>query len=270
MIHQRGTTVGLLLAFFAAFLLLAGQLSTDATPISPRSSFPTNYQSTDNDNVLASVQARRGMQVTGALQSRNDLTPLREKSLVKRGLCTSSLRNRPDAPEEQEEVWNCSPNTPSLGELVTKIQEHGLVGTKNSAFYTALGGKIGMKACKARLKCLGIDYVMFDDFVDPKWFSAQGKAIRDAKGDQEVDVFQKRLSQAFAEASKGDVYFCTRDHKAADNVFDQQYAWGGWEYPALTRNGDVSKVLRFDPSNDTPPRPIWQQGDPTTPNEPRG
>lgn len=94
--------------------------------------------------------------------------------------------------------------------------------------------------------------MLFGDVVDPAWHIAQGEAI--AKVNSSVnpsiaaDPFQKRLAQAFAEASKGDAYVCTPEDNAPDNQFDKDLAWGGWEYPALTRNHDVTKIIRLDPS----------------------
>lgn len=45
----------------------------------------------------------------------------------------------------------------------------------------------------------------------------------------------------------------------------------GWEYPALTRNTKVTKILRVDPDTDDEPRVIWTQGkDGKSSQEPKG
>ena len=53
-------------------------------------------------------------------------------------------------------------------------------------------------------------------------------------------------------------------------------AFGGWEYPALTRNSQVTRILRVDLDttdyNDPKgtPQEIWKQGDPPASWEPKG
>ena len=81
-----------------------------------------------------------------------------------------------------------------------------------------------------------------------------------------TDPFQKRLAQAFAQASRGDAYLCTSADNSPDNNFNQDLAW---EYPALTRNNDVSKIIRVDPATGVTSQ-IWAARHPATENEPRG
>ncbi|KAI4175537.1 MAG: hypothetical protein LQ346_008058 [Caloplaca aetnensis] len=263
MIYTRGTTTRLILTFLAAFLLLASHLSTDAKPIFPQSPSSNSRRSADN-NAIASHKVGRGLQATDVLQLRSDVALPEGRSLVKRGNCFSGEKN----------TWTCSSQTPSVAECVSKIQSHGQVGTKISVFYSGLGGQQGLTACKQYFSCQpGIDVVLWDNIVDNSWLDAQLQAI--VLGNPGVnpntagDPFLKRMSQAFAEASKGDTYVCTPETNAPNNDFNQDLAWGGWEYPALTRNGDVTKIIRVDPGTSVT-REIWKQGDPETPNAPKG
>lgn len=61
-----------------------------------------------------------------------------------------------------------------------------------------------------------------------------------------LDPFQKQLSQAFAEASKGTVYFFTKNENDGTSTPEAQ-AWGGWEFPVLTRNQNMKKIIQVDP-----------------------
>ena len=267
MICLRGVTTSLILGYLGALLLLTGLLSTDAKPISPRTLGSDSYQFSANQNTLTSHIARRGLHADGIHQSRRDVALLGERSLVKRGNCMSSKAANP--------TWTCSGQTPSVAECVSQIRSHGQVGPKISVFYTALGGASGLRQCKQYFTCnpqIGA-VVLWDDIVDPTWFRAQGQAIAQANPNANpsliTDPFAKRMSQAFAEASRGDAYICTPASNAPNNDFNQDMAWGGWEYPALTRNGDVTRIIRVDPATGVT-QEIWRQGDPATPNAPKG
>ena len=115
--------------------------------------------------------------------------------------------------------------------------------------------------------------VLWDGIVDDAWFDAQARAITlgnpGTNPSIALDSFAKRMAQAFAEASSGVAYVCTPEGNSPGNVFDTGLAWGGWEYPALTRNGAVTKVIRVDPSTSSTSQ-IWAQGDPPTSNAPGG
>lgn len=187
-----------------------------------------------------------------------------ERNLFKRGSCFS-----------KEDEWSCSSDTPPVSECVSRIQSWGNVGSRTSVFYTGLGGAQGLTQCKQYFACnpqIG-PTVLWDDIVDPDWMVAQAQAIVKANPGSNpnsiTDPFQKRMSQAFGEASSGDAYVCTPESNAPQNDFDQNLAWGGWEYPALTRNSRVTRVFRVDPNTNVLAL-IWTQGDPPTPNAPRG
>lgn len=149
------------------------------------------------------------------------------------------------------------------------------MGNSISVFYTGLGGASGLTKCKQYFVChpeIG-STVAWDKIVDMKWFDAQALAI--VKGNPGsnpnviTDPFAKRMAQAFAQASKGDAYLCVPADNSPDNDFNQDLAWVGWEYPALTRNEDVSRVIRVDPATGVTSQ-IWAAGQPATENEPRG
>jgi hypothetical protein len=257
MICIRGAAMSLILNYLAAFLLLTRLFSTDAKPIFPQ----TLNQFSDNKNPPTPHKVRRGSHANGIHGLRSDVALLGERSLVKRGNCFSS----------QENVWNCDAETPSVAECVTRIQSYGQVGSRISVFYSGLGGAQGLTACKQYFSCnaqIG-PVVPRDTIVDPGWFTAQAQAIIQDNPGANLDPFQKRMSQAFAEASRGDTYICTPEDNAPNNDFNQDLAWGGWEYPALTRNPGVTRIIRVDP-NTSVTRAIWTQGDPATPNAPRG
>lgn len=115
----------------------------------------------------------------------------------------------------------------------------------------------------------GMDTVSWVGLCDGEWRLAVQKAIvapfmLPGMTDDEqfalsakADPFLKNLAQAFAETSKGDVYVFIPQGRLPGNQWDMDSAWGGWEYPALTANEEVSRILRVDL-------------DVTDPNDPKG
>lgn len=188
-----------------------------------------------------------------------------EKPLWKRGCF----------PSKSENAFECSAQVPTVAECVSQIEAWGQVRNSISVFYTGLGGAAGLKQCKQYFACHPeiSPIVAWDNIADPKWFEAQAMAIVNGNPGSNpsiiTDPFQKRLAQAFAQASRGDAYVCTPANNSPDNNFNQDLAWGGWEYPALTRNNDVSKIIRVDPATGVTSQ-IWAAGQPATENEPRG
>lgn len=266
MIAIRGVTTSLVLNYLAAFLLLTGLLSVNAKPICPRPLGSNSHHFSDHENTLSLHDTLRGLYANGIHQSRIDVAPLGERSLVKRGNSMSGQRGN---------TRTYSSQAPSVAECVSQIRSHGQVGSKISVFYSGLGGAQGLTACKQYFSCnsqIG-DVVLWDNIVDSAWMIAQGQAIFEGNPDSNshamLDTFQKRMSQAFAKASKGDIYVCTPEDNAPNNDFNQELAWGGWEYPALTRNKGVTRVVRVDPGKMVT-REIWKQGNPPTPNAPKG
>ena len=205
MFFIRGFATDLVLRYLAAFILLTGLLSTDAVPILRRSPRPNSYRHSDNENTLSFHNAPRALHAQEAHRVRSDIAPLGERSLVKRGNCFSS--NSGGSGSGNTNTWQCSRQPPTVAECVTQIRNHGQVGTRISVFYSGLGGRVGLQTCLQYFACnpqLG-NVVLWDNIVDNNWYLAQAQAIGTQNAGP-IDVFQKRLSQAFGEASRGDGY----------------------------------------------------------------
>ncbi|PLN79629.1 hypothetical protein BDW42DRAFT_172389 [Aspergillus taichungensis] len=162
-------------------------------------------------------------------------------------------------------------DVPTVAFLVTKIQQHGKVGKRDSLFYSDLGGSGAIaKASDWYKKNVpkGRGSVAFDNIINEKWYKAQANALGGSMA--KVDQFQKRLSQAFAEASQGTVYFFTKKQNKGTDM-SENLAWGGWEYPALTRNTKVKEIVQVDPNEaGDKGHVIWKQGNGHSPKAPRG
>ncbi|KAL8958294.1 MAG: hypothetical protein Q9183_005867, partial [Haloplaca sp. 2 TL-2023] len=252
---------GSTLKHLVAFLALVGILSTDATPVS---------SSAGSKNVF-SHYTHHGIHGQEIGNSTTIVSHPEGRRLQKRGnICNPSPRGNRDDVELEEQpavpVFECGPDIPSVAECEGMIRRHGQVTTKTSIFYTGLDGRVDVG-----------EIVLWDNVVDIRWYDAQAEAIQLANPNLNPSAstgpfqdFQKRLSQAFGQAAQGTAYICMPDEEDANNVFRQEKAWGGWEYPALTRNQQVTRVLRLDPNKNNEPRQIWQPSDGPTPNEPRG
>ena len=262
MYSDRGLTINLIVTYIT-ILFLSGFPTTKAKAIPPQAFGWTSDRSV-NHEALALSRKTRFEAREGIHSWSSEALTLDDRSLVKRGSCVSRGQNS----------YECSSQTPSVAECVSQIQSWGQVGSKMSVFYTGLDGSAGLTKCKQYFACnpqIGA-VVLWDNIVDPDWYVAQAQAISSVSSDPipvAVDPFQKRLAQAFGEASRGDAYICTPESNSPDNNFDQSLAWGGWEYPALTRNAAVTRVIRVDPSTSVTSQ-IWAQGDPPTANAPRG
>ena len=179
--------------------------------------------------------------------------------LSKRG-CISSKGN-----------WFCSQEVPSVPECRAMVNDWNKASNHDSLFYSGLGGgdnayAMGKRWYDQHLPKPNRGLVMFYDVADPGWVAAQKVAILGGLGGiAGASRFLARLSQAFAETSTGTVYFLT----PAGEPPHQRSAWAMWEYPALTRNPNVDRVVRVDPT-DNSQQTIWTRGDPPTPNEPFG
>ncbi|KAL2046380.1 hypothetical protein N7G274_001827 [Stereocaulon virgatum] len=158
----------------------------------------------------------------------------------------------------------CNPVIPGVDECNAQIRTHGNVGHKTSLFYTGWGsngapGTGGTMTRKYATKYMcGMDTVSWTGLCDGDWRFAVQKAIvepfkRPGMNNDELfaleekaDPFLKNLSQAFAETSKGDVYVFIPEGQLPNNQWNLDSAWGGWEYPALTKNTDVQRIWRVD------------------------
>lgn len=141
---------------------------------------------------------------------------------------------------------------------------HGLAySTPNGTVARWVSADGGQEACKAWAECElnvpRIRSVTFDGVVPKTWsltksdgivepFTSEGTTQK-KELDAIIDPFGKHVSQAFAEACTNDVYLCIPQDKVTNNVWDRDSAWGGWEYPALTRISKVQRIYRVDPRN---------------------
>ncbi|KAH7350085.1 hypothetical protein B0T11DRAFT_302235 [Plectosphaerella cucumerina] len=165
---------------------------------------------------------------------------------------------------------------PTVAELVTNIKAYNKVGKQDSLFYSALGGASAVQTAKTwhkanAEKANGRIGVAFDGIVNDKWYLAQAAELqKQPSGSAKVDQFQKRLSQAFAQASNKKVYFFTAAGQDGTK-FATTTTWGGWEYPALTRNAAVTEVIQVSMTGDKgTTKTIWKRGDRATTNPPLG
>ncbi|KAB8253576.1 hypothetical protein BDV32DRAFT_156016 [Aspergillus pseudonomiae] len=162
-------------------------------------------------------------------------------------------------------------NVPTLQDLSANIREYGKVKKGDSLFYSSLDGQNGVTLSTQHYK----RYIQkstqrqgfaIDRATDKKWSRAQmGKMKTPAM----VDRFGRRLSQAFAENAQGDVYFFTRSGLDG-TAFPANSVWGGWEYPALTRNPRVTKIIQVDPFMEGDlGHTIWTPDKGPSPNAPK-
>lgn len=189
------------------------------------------------------------------------------------GSINSALVKRGCVPSKQGPI--CT-EVPSVADLVKKIQQFKAVGKMDSLFYSGLGGGSAIQTAKTWHKANAEKAnkragVAFDGIVDETWYLAQAGALqKQSGGAAKVDSFQKRLSQAFAEASNGKVYFFTATGQVGTN-FPASTAWGGWEFPALTRNPSVTQVIQVSMTGNVgTTQTIWAKGQPATPHAPLG
>lgn len=228
------------------------------------------------------------------------LSQLHERSkLSKRGCASSKAANDSppgSPPQSPVQEYFCNPVIPGVDECNAKVAEHGNVGKKTSLFYTGWGangapGAGGIMARKYAAKHMcNMDTVSWSGLCNGEWKINTQKAIiepfkkSDMSSDElfalddKADPFLKHLAQAFAETSKGDVYVFIPQGQLPNNAWNKDSAWGGWEYPALTDNQKVTRILRVDldvsdPSNPTgTPEVIWDRskGDGKADYDPKG
>lgn len=258
MFFHQALDIRLIYLYILAILLLPGFFRVDTKVIRSKALCVTNSQPASSKGLELSHGSRIDKRHEVFTSKR--VATLEVRSLVKRGSCLSRAPN----------TYICSSTPPTVAECIQKIRSHGLVGSRISIFYTVLGGQGGKEDCLSWFECrrhLG-DVVYWDYIVGPEWFLAQAEAIGPGNATATYH-FQKRMSQAFAEASAGDAYICTPENDAPTDEFNNNTAWEGKEYPSLTRNTNVNKIVRFDPFKEST-RTICTRGDPPTPDGPQG
>ncbi|KAI4202073.1 MAG: hypothetical protein LQ350_002862, partial [Teloschistes chrysophthalmus] len=260
---------------------------------------PPNF----DDKAIADAYSPPGVDLSAI---KHEYTPaqwnrVKRSQLLKRGCIPSKPKPpKPSAPgapapitAPQAPAIQCDPILPGVDECNTQVVAKGNVGAKRSLFYTGWGanGVAGAGAIMARKwanKNLCEEYVLWSSLVDGEWKVAVQEAVLEAFRrpdmtsdelfalNEKFDPFLKNLSQAFAEKSKGDVYVFIPKGELPNNQWRMDSAWGGWEYPALTRNTEVTRILRVDldvTDYDNPtgtPMEIWKQGDAVAGYEPKG
>lgn len=192
---------------------------------------------------------------------------LSPRSLNERGPRLSCFSDRNIPSDDSENGEDCTPILPGVDKCLKKVREKGKVPARTGLFYTKWDVKTlgigGQEACKNWATCeLGLSplgVATFDDVIPHTWrltksdgiinpFKAEGMTKKEELDDL-TDPFGKHVSQAFAESCDEDVYLCIPQYKATNNVWDRDSAWGGWEFPAMTRTSKVQRVYRVAPLN---------------------
>jgi len=84
-------------------------------------------------------------------------------------------------------------------------------------------------------------------------------------------ILDYEISQAYAETTMGVVFLVIDDDDVSDNKsWDTDYCWGGYEWPALTRNPKITHIFRVSPKAGAKPRLIWTPADGPQGAEPKG
>ncbi|KAL8740474.1 MAG: hypothetical protein Q9190_006830, partial [Brigantiaea leucoxantha] len=225
---------------------------------------------------------------------------LAHRSLQRRGCYLSKFFGI--VPQVPAELW-CNALIPGVDQCRSQISTYasspgsgGRPGSVPSVFYTSWPPNKGYGRARKWMRFnIGCDsqWTDWDYMVDRSWrdttldaiarpFGREGLGLSVADQNQKTDPFLKNLSQAYAEASAGDAYLFMPDGSGA---WSDSSAWGGWEYPALTRNANIRNIYRVNLKDNDDPNAIgdpsapqvlgekeliWTQGDAPSSIEPRG
>ncbi|KAK3707828.1 hypothetical protein LTR37_011830 [Vermiconidia calcicola] len=190
--------------------------------------------------------------------------------------------------DDHPELYNCDGAVPGVDEAVERMQAFGVVGTIPSVFYTNM--PFGLSRTRTWASCFfagepeaaGRDdwlYTIWKRITDNKWVASESFWVYENQPDDVSeednayyrDLVLKHVSQAYAEVSAGDIYLVAEDATTPDNRdWNTDQAWGGWEWPALTRNSNVKRILRVDPDSGEEPLEIWTSADGPQGIEPKG
>ncbi|KAI1413380.1 hypothetical protein F5Y13DRAFT_189289 [Hypoxylon sp. FL1857] len=164
---------------------------------------------------------------------------------------------------------------PSVDDIRAEIRSHGRVGHDVSLFYTSLSGGRAVPAITSWYQCnlepiFRVRGVAWDGIIDGNYLDTVGMRLMSPTL---IDKFLKRVSQAFAAESAGQVVVFYPDGKGDPtaacatsghglNPPGGYSAWCGQEYPTLTRNPKVKVIYQVDPASDTKHgNIIWQSSD---------
>ena len=161
------------------------------------------------------------------------------------------------------------PTIPTLDQLVKNLNTLGVIKNKDSISYRELGDipvveKVAKAWYTSHVKG-GRGAVAFGDIMATSWYQNQESALSQS----DINPFQKRLSRAYTQLSTGKAYVFL-SHGTNGATTPPSTTWGGWEYPALTRNRAIMSITQADP-NVSPAEPgtvIWTPSVGPSPNEP--
>ena len=203
--------------------------------------------------------------------ARLDLGKPSHELLAPRGLFSSL-----DPSEIDTAIWSAAA-IPGVDECNDHIRAKGNVGSKTSIFYTGrTSGRDGCEKSKVwarKNKCRVGDIVYWDSMFAPgnwqrdveeaiskpyfllnqqtgslsKQFLMSGAKYTEEFLNTQSLKYLSNLSQGFAELTKGEAWLFMPDGSGA---WSDTSAWGAYEYPALTRNPDVTKIWRVNVTGD--------------------
>ena len=139
------------------------------------------------------------------------------------------------------------PDVPGVDELKQKVIEYGVATSKPDWFYTKypLVTNVAQQWISQNAYAdepIGASnkdewqYAMWGRIIDPIWATDKKDALKygmddagfkPSRRDLYGDMFMKQLSQAFAEASQGEVFLLISDDAFPDDKWDTDSAWGG-------------------------------------------
>lgn len=252
-----------------------------------------NYRRKDGGNRKTEAVAQTYAQKN---QDPRDIT-LPEQSIQQRGNVPSTIVNffwppppaPPPGPGDLPVEWWEKATIPGVDQCNDNIRRKNQVGKRKSVFYTGLGehGYESLKIWLQRNQCIQGPFVHWNNIVVQMWmYEISGwigrpyvkMKVEDAVPMRVNDMFLNHLSQAFGEMSgQDDAYLFML---VGGGNWNEDSAWGAFEYPALTRNQNIQRIWRIDldlsdpanPTNPDPPKIIWDRsrGDGESPNPPKG
>ncbi|KAL9620387.1 MAG: hypothetical protein Q9160_005087 [Pyrenula sp. 1 TL-2023] len=189
------------------------------------------------------------------------------RSIHKRLGCKPSKPAPPSIPPLP--ASECGPIIPGVDTCLRKIREHGKVCAEHAIFYSGFkDGNGGHYARKWAITKFGADALhnveIVDDtkLVDPNWLNEVQNGIRNGfrpdgrtnngMSPKQVEDLHKRplpfmqnLSQAYAETCNQNAIVVVPQGEFANNEWNPDTTWGGWEYPSLTQH-NVVRISRVD------------------------
>jgi len=143
---------------------------------------------------------------------------------------------------------------------------------------------VGVKPHLPGLKCRDVAFARYsaEEFrrIDAFARHYDGKFMLLGKYLNIHQTLGARASQAYAEVAVGPVAFFFADLIHDGTNMDPNTVWGGFEFPALTRNPSIETIIQIDANfplrdqngrlNPRVYKVIWRKRDGPSPQEPRG